>query len=591
MNGAFALILIKPLIKAQSRRFYPLEKTDKTVLQSSVLSIILIVAVLVLVPFVSADSYQMYCLKKGEALDLPKLCNPAMDKKAGPMNICMHLLDNGKICPTTLNACNSLGISCTSGGTNSTIDEEPPVFTILSPLDDEVYNNKAVLSDISLDESSDIFWTDNNNLESGWKKICQKCIRFSQKVNFREGENNITFRFMDQSGNEAFSGLEFFVDSAKPKITKTEPTKGFANGRFSVSFQEANPFNLVLNYGNSDSGMRSANLDIGACSKEEDKHNCNVEVNLADFDEETIQYSFVLTDISDNSVESKMINLLVDNSAPRFNSVDFSIDGKSANFVIDVNEQNPDKLTYIDSSGPKAKEKTLCSGMQVNTCSKKVPFNDGEHDVVLIASDKAGHSTNISVQFFTDSKKPKITKTAPTKGFASGMFNVEFQEENPTSLVLHYGLSGEDVKNIDLSSCLPIVGGKKSCITDVILGSFDGQIIQYWFELTDRVNNSVSSKPVSLIVDITSPVINVLNYSLSGTTGAQITIGVTEQSLDKITYLNANDKSPKETTFCTSLNGGQCSKKITLNVGDNLITFSVYDKAGNAVAQNLDINI
>jgi len=31
---------IKPLIKAQSRRFYPLEKTDKTVLQSSVLSIV-----------------------------------------------------------------------------------------------------------------------------------------------------------------------------------------------------------------------------------------------------------------------------------------------------------------------------------------------------------------------------------------------------------------------------------------------------------------------------------------------------------------------------------------------------------------------
>ena len=33
---------IKPLIKAQSRRFYPLEKTDKTVLQSSVLSIVLL---------------------------------------------------------------------------------------------------------------------------------------------------------------------------------------------------------------------------------------------------------------------------------------------------------------------------------------------------------------------------------------------------------------------------------------------------------------------------------------------------------------------------------------------------------------------
>ncbi len=553
--------------------------------------VVVAAVILVLVPFASADSYQMYCLNEGQVLDLPALCNPAMDKKAGPINICMHLLDNGKICPTTLNACNSLGISCTSSGANTTIDQEPPVFNILSPLNEEVYNNKAVLTDISLDESSDIFWTDNNNLESGWKKVCQKCIRFSQKVNFREGENNITFKFMDHSGNEAFSDLEFFVDSAKPKITKTSPTKGFASGMFNVSFQEANPSNLVLNYGNSDNGIRSANLDIGMCSKEGDKHNCNVEVNLADFDEETIQYSFVLKDIADNLVESKIINLPVDNSAPKFNSVDFSIDGKSVSFVIDVTEQNPDKLTYIDSSDSKAKEKTLCSGMQVNICSKKVSFNDGEHDVMLIASDKVGHSTNTSVQFFTDSKKPKISKTNPTKGFASGTFNVEFQEENPISLVLHYGMTGENTQSIDLNSCLLLGGGKESCTIDVNLNSHDGHVIQYWFELTDKVNNSVSSKPVNLVVDITSPVINALNYTLSGTTGAQVTIGATEQNLEKITYMNANDSSPKETTFCTSLKNGQCSKKITLNVGVNVITFSVYDKAGNAVAQNLEINI
>ncbi len=552
---------------------------------------ILAVTILVLVPFVSADSYQMYCLKRGEVLDLPALCNPAMDKKAGPINICMHLLDNGKICPTSVNSCNNLGVSCTSSGTNATIDEEPPVATMFSPLSSEVYNNKAVLTDITLDESSDIFWTDNSNAGSGWKKICQKCVRYSQKVNYKEGENNVTFKFVDQSGNEAYSSLEFFVDSAKPKITKTSPTKGFASGMFNVEFQEANPSSLILNYGNSDSGMRSASLDISACTKDVDKYSCNVDVNLADFDEETIQYSFTLKDIAENSVDSKIINLPVDNSAPRFNSVEFSIDGKSVSFLIDVEEQNPDKLAYVESSDSKGKEKTLCSGAQVNTCSKKVSFNDGEHNVILITNDKAGHSTNTSVQFFTDSKKPKISKTSPTKGFASGMFNVEFQEENPVSLVLHYGTSGENTKNIDLNSCLPIAGGKESCSTDVSLGSFDGQSIQYWFELTDRANSSVSSKPINLMVDVTSPVINSLNYTISGTTGAQVIIGASELNLDKITYINANDKEPKETTLCTSLKNGQCSKKITLNVGANVITFSVYDQAGNAVAQNLDINI
>jgi len=46
MDRKIVLLWIKPLIKAQSRRFYPLEKTDKTVLQSSVLSIFLIIGIL-----------------------------------------------------------------------------------------------------------------------------------------------------------------------------------------------------------------------------------------------------------------------------------------------------------------------------------------------------------------------------------------------------------------------------------------------------------------------------------------------------------------------------------------------------------------
>ena len=53
--------------------------------------------VLASLPFVAADSYQLWCVPAGESVNLPVLCNPAMPPRQGPVNLCMHLQDNGKI--------------------------------------------------------------------------------------------------------------------------------------------------------------------------------------------------------------------------------------------------------------------------------------------------------------------------------------------------------------------------------------------------------------------------------------------------------------------------------------------------------------
>ncbi len=93
---------------------------------------------------VSADSYELRCLREGQSLNFRQLCNPSMSIVRGPTNICVHRLDNGKTCPAPLNACNNQGLSCSGitapgepGGaqntTNQTLPANTPEITLIGP--------------------------------------------------------------------------------------------------------------------------------------------------------------------------------------------------------------------------------------------------------------------------------------------------------------------------------------------------------------------------------------------------------------------------------------------------------------------------
>ncbi|MDO8460616.1 MAG: hypothetical protein Q7S74_05880 [Nanoarchaeota archaeon] len=556
----------------------------------------LALALIVALQIVSADSYSLKCLVKGEQIDFGQLCNPDMPKKTGPTILCVHNQDNGKICSAQLNICNSLGITCSSstGSNGTTIDITPPELVITSPQQNKIYPDRAILLTLNTNEESNILIFDKNNAGAGWKNVCSKCISYNIPRSFSEGKNEFLFKAIDKAGNAGYANVTFYVDSVAPKIISTGPVSGFASGDFSLSFNEASPKNITLYYGNTQIGLNKRVINIASeCSLGTTSSTCNTHVNLSSYNGQQIEYWFEVFDIASSSAQSKHISLSVDISKPILNSLNYLIKGKDVTFTLNVNEPYLNSISYIDNLDSKSKETSLCKVLKNGICQKKVSFKDGNHNITIFIRDNAGATTTTSASFFTDSKPPKITSIDPQKGFASGLFEVQFIEGNPKNVTLTYsnGITGEKSKSLNLANdCTMLNSNKRSCKTDVGLSSYNGQQIEYWFEVDDRAGSIVYSKHAKLAVDTLAPVITSSNYTRVKNIAA-FKFNITEQNFQSLTYLNDNDHSIIPKKLCTSLKKGACVGNVKLFSGINTITFEITDKAGNSIARDYVISL
>ena len=354
--------------------------------------------------------YESGCLTDGDKLmDIFGNINYACEHDT--CNVCVLKTEIGNY--TTLpSRCAGLE-QCTfgsSGGGGGGVDVTPPIITLNSPIQNEVYNQKKVLFDLEVNEKADLAYLDNINGRGRWNTLCYDCLSSEKGINLEEGENNITFRARDPKGNEAFKEISFFVDYKEPQIQKTFPKKGFVGSEFEVQFKEQNPSELILHYGNTGTGFREDELDIeNDCYVEKSKTYCNTDVNLNDFNGQEIEYWFTLVDIADSLDESKHIFLIVDETAPVINNPSsFWTQGigrynKYIYFNINITEENFEEAVYnyIDSKG-RWKEKTLCSKLKEGICTTKKSFNEGYHELTISIIDKAGNSIGVPISFMVE---------------------------------------------------------------------------------------------------------------------------------------------------------------------------------------------
>ena len=266
-----------------------------------------------------------------------------------------------------------------------------------------IYDSRRVLFNISTtDDVEKMEYINWNDKKPRWRILCRYCDEYGllkkKTQTLNEGKNNITIRASDEFNQIKEENISLFIDSIKPKISKTDPKRNSViNGsEFYIKYTEGNLKNITLFWN------PSQELNCSSGKNQE----CRTFVNLTAFNGNWIEYYFEVSD-SINIVQSKTTRVLVDTISPELtinmpkNLVSETYDRKVP-FNITVSEDV--LLEYIDNSvaNPRWRRLTSNSNEYGSTRKKTLPFKRGNHNILIRAIDKAGNSDIEAISFEVD---------------------------------------------------------------------------------------------------------------------------------------------------------------------------------------------
>jgi len=248
-----------------------------------------------------------------------------------------------------------------------------------------------------------ITYTDLSDDRPREKTLCNRnCLGYGsdrkKTITFGDGTHNLVFRAIKDGVVVAEARADFLVDSKEPRIYKTEPkNRGISNGTLYVEFWEDNPVELVLKYG---PGMESYSVDVNeSCFIDRSRHKCTFDVNLSEYDGESIPYWVELRDIVGNEDISRTYNFNVDTTLPVVNNFSYELDGRRVTFIFNVTEGNFDEINYIDWNDANLREVRLCSRLRDGICEVRKTFRTGGHNLTLKVLDETGNSVELGINF------------------------------------------------------------------------------------------------------------------------------------------------------------------------------------------------
>jgi len=242
-----------------------------------------------------------------------------------------------------------------------------------------------------------------------------------------------------------------------------------------------------------------------------------------------------------------------------------------------------ERIEYINFADRRPRFRSLCRNCDEFGFDRRrtKTLRDGQNNLTIKATDEHGNTREKNISLFIDRKDPNIRKTRPTRGFASGFFEVEFREENPISLYLNYGNDSTSLsQKLNITSCIQD-RRDTICNVTVDLSQFDLQEIFYFFNITDIAGNFDESRTRELDVDLTPPIIN--NFTATPVRRRmEFIFNVTEENFDEINYIDFTESRPREKRLCSRLRDDICEKKKSFRRGDHNLTITAYDDAGNS---------
>ena len=247
--------------------------------------------------------------------------------------------------------------------------------------------------------------------------------------------------------------------------------------------------------------------------------------------------------------------------------------------IIDCNIEY-EKIEYSKDGGDRFS--TLCRGCTFYDREKS--FDEG-YNYLVIKSIGDNKEKEYNINFFIDSKEPKITKVDPKIGYVNGEFLVKYTEENVKDVKIYY--QNNIVVKDDCES-----GKNIECLFDVDLSPYEGQEISFFFEVEDIVGNKDISKIYEVEVDTLASKITSLNYSIDGRyVYFEIQL---DSEAEYFGYSYVDDKGRlKERRLCSKCDsyGIEKVRKKSFRSGHYDLTIYTEDEAENKDEWNIEFDI
>ncbi|MEM3067671.1 MAG: lamin tail domain-containing protein [Thermoplasmata archaeon] len=263
-----------------------------------------------------------------------------------------------------------------------------------------------------------------------------------------------------------------------------------------------------------------------------------------------------------------------------------SYNSKRVPFNISISKKAD--LMFINYNDKTPKLKNLCKNCD-SYGMEKMKFqtlNDGWNNITIIGTDKFGNFAEERFLIYIDSKPPKYSTIMPRrKSVTNGSdFSIKYSEENPINITMIFN------PDINFENCP--YGTNVICSKSINLSAFNGQEIEFYFELDDGINK-VFTRNTSVFVDVISPTITINSPSNVSYDDLKIPFNISVSEPSRIDYYDANDPNPRWKSLCSRcLSYGFDKKKVKrLKTGSHYMTFRAVDEAGNTDEENINFNI
>jgi hypothetical protein len=285
---------------------------------------------------------------------------------------------------------------------------------------------------------------------------------------------------------------------------------------------------------------------------------------------------------------SFMVNLSVaDFSLTVYSPVNGSFGSRRIPFNISTTRV-VNKIEFINYNDRTPKWKVLCRNCdeygfkRVRTKN----LNEGENELTINASDDFGNSKEENISLFIDSKEPIISKILPKRNSVvnGSSFYIKYSEDNLEEISVNWN------PNVVLSGCES--GKNKNCSIDLNLDSFDGQFIDYWFNVSDSIR-SIQSKETRVKVDTTSPVLSVNMPENNEFYVRKVPFNISVSEETTLEYYDQFDFSPKWRMLCNNCDeyGLDKNKLKSFKVGSHDIIIRAVDEAGNSDMETISFSV